>query len=105
MTIKELERLQKNYKSNLGRDQTNSIWFDRQTLEKLLEKTDPKTGGLKLYFAEYDAEYVEAYGLDNEIKGHIGKMTIVLAASNNNEDPENDDDVDNGGNICPPNCN
>jgi len=111
MDIKTFNRLTAAYKNTLGQgkpslnsadreitSQSQSIWFDRKTIMKLLEQTDERKGGLKIFFAAYDKEFTE----DPEL---IGKLTVVLAASNNNEDPTEEVQIENGGKLCPPECN
>jgi len=111
MDTKTFKRLTAAYKNSLGTgkpchnnegreitSQSQSIWFDRNTIMKLLEQTDEISGGLKIYFGAYDKETTK----DPE---EVGKLTVVLAASNNNEDPTEESQIENGGRICPPNCN
>jgi len=111
MDIKTFNRLTAAYKDSIGQgrpsqnsqgrnitSQSQSIWFDRQTIMKLLQQTDERSGGLKIYFAAYDKEFTE----DPEL---MGKLTVVLAASNDNGDPTDDTQIENGGSLCPPQCN
>lgn len=111
MDIKTFNRLTAAYKNSIGNgkpvrnsegreitSQSQSIWFDRQTIMKLLEQTDERSGGLKIYFAAYDKEFTE----DPEL---VGKLTVVLAASDDNGDPTEDAQIENGGKLCPPLCN
>ncbi|HSJ69694.1 MAG TPA: hypothetical protein VK921_18575 [Anditalea sp.] len=111
MDIKTFNRLTEAYKSTIGQgkpsrnaegkeitSQSQSIWFDRKTIMKLLEQSDEGSGGLKIFFAAYDKEFTD----DPEL---IGKLTVVLAASNDNEDPTEESQIENGGRLCPPYCN
>lgn len=110
MDIKTFNRLKDAYKNSLGQgkpslnsegkeitSQSQSIWFDRKTIMRLLDQTDERSGGLKMYFSAYDKETTK----DPE---EIGKLTIILAASNDNEDPTEENQIDNGGRLCPPHC-
>jgi len=114
MELEKFKQLTKAYRDAIGSGrpgqnserqpitrQSTSIWFDRKTLEGLLAQTDERTGGIKIFFAQYGKE-------DNQEKeGHdyTGQLTLVLAASNDNEDPTEEIQIENGGTLCPPDCN
>lgn len=113
MDLKKFQELTKAYQDSIGsgkpghnRDrqpitkQSTSIWFDRKTLENLLAKTDEKTGGIKIFFAQYGPDDL----LESEKHDYTGQLTVVLAASNDNEDPTEEDEIENGGRLCPPDC-
>lgn len=117
MDLKKFKKLRDNYSQHAGSgksskdrngkiisNQTQSVWFDRKTIQELLDKTDEKKGGIKIYFGEYDKETLD---LVTEIKDPldlIGRLTVILGASNENEDTEEPALLRNGGKICPPNC-
>lgn len=87
-----------------AKEQTRSVWFDRETIEKLLAQTDAKTGGLKIYLGMYDEDTLsERDDLENATE-YIGKLTVILTASDDNQDPEDEKMIVNGGKVCPPNC-
>ena len=106
----------KNQKGDVT-DQTDWIFFDRETLERVLDKADrdPKKGGIKFYLGEYTAAIAEKYH-PTEVEKYEGGLTLVLAAAN----VENDAVIDvidqflsrdgggtfeNDGRKCPPHCN
>ncbi|MDX5339072.1 MAG: molecular chaperone DnaK [Cyclobacteriaceae bacterium] len=87
-------------------DQTNWIFFDRETLERVLAQADPdpKKGGIKFYFTEYTEEIAEKYhpGQGNEYEG---LMTLVFEASSTDKLAlEGESDLENIGRLCPPTC-
>jgi hypothetical protein len=90
-------------------DQTNWIFFNRETLEGLLAKADkdPKKGGIKFYITEYTEEVAAKYH-PNEVEQLTGALTVVMRAANLNEDQitlENpEEDYQNNGVLCPPYC-
>jgi hypothetical protein len=115
MDFKKFDRLKKQYEEFIAKaekdiegekaiKQTQSVWFDRHTIEKLLSQTDPKTGGLKIFFGKYDEDTLsESDSLANK-KDLDGRLTLILAASDANQDPEEEMMVVNGGKLCPPDC-
>ncbi|MBB6326840.1 hypothetical protein FHS59_002468 [Algoriphagus iocasae] len=90
-------------------DQTNWIFFDRETLEGLLAKADkdPKKGGIQFYITEYTEEVASKYH-PKEVEQLTGALTIVMRAANLDKsnltltNPE--EDYQNNGRICPPFC-
>nr|MBI1231232.1 hypothetical protein [Cytophagales bacterium] len=115
MDFKKFERLKKQYEEFISKaekdiegdkaiKQTRSVWFDRFTIEKLLEQTDPKTGGIKIFFGKYDEDTSSEADKSFKPEELNGKLTVILAASNANEDPEVESMVINGGKVCPPDC-
>jgi len=92
-------------------DQTNWIFFDRETLERLLEKADkdPKKGGIQFYITEYTEEVAEKYH-PKEAEQLTGALTLVMRPAN----VENElitavlggegGDYENNGRVCPPFC-
>lgn len=91
--------------------QTDWIFFDRETLERLLAKADadPKIGGNQFYITEYTEEVAAKY-YPNEVEQLTGTLTIVMRPANLNQDQvsarlgEGDDNYVNNGTICPPFC-
>ncbi|MBW3469237.1 hypothetical protein [Arthrospiribacter ruber] len=139
MNRKELEAFRKAYqqaakksiKANNGRgkpieEQSNWVWFDRDSIQKLLDMTDPKTGGIKIYFGQYDKENVEMLPRERREKhDYIGRLSLALVASNKtkteyediySESPQESDKDTlslkssggpsplNAGSVCPPDC-
>ena len=117
MDLKKFEKLRKSYAEQVGcgesgkdhrgekvTKQTQSLWFDRKTIEELLAKTDEKTGGIKIYFGEYDEDTADEVTNIKDPQELVGKLTVILGASNNNEDPTDGALLRNGGKICPPHC-
>jgi len=92
-------------------DQTNWIFFDRETLERLLAKVDkdPKIGGIQFYITEYTEEVAAKY-YPNEVEQLTGALTIVMRPANLQEGQdsvkilETEDDYENRGTMCPPFC-
>ncbi|MFC3879590.1 molecular chaperone DnaK [Algoriphagus namhaensis] len=102
-------------KGNNGRekdDQTDWIFFDRETLESLLAEADkdPKVGGIQFYFTEYTKETAQKYYPKNPDK-YEGQLNLVLKAGNLREgvveatDTDDGGDYQNRGKVCPPDCN
>lgn len=87
-------------------DQTDWIFFDRETLEKVLAQTDSdsKKGGIKFYFTEYTQELAEKYH-PNDSEAYVGRLTLVFEAAHldtlNQASGEN---LENIGRTCPPRC-
>lgn len=91
-------------------DQTNWIFFDRETLEGLLAKADqdPKKGGIQFYFTEYTEEVAKKY-YPNDVDKLTGAITLVMRPANVENELisavlEGEDDFENNGRICPPFC-
>ncbi|HSI75745.1 MAG TPA: hypothetical protein VK957_07615 [Lunatimonas sp.] len=115
MDFKKFDRLKRQYEEYIAKaekninggkaiQQTRSVWFDRQTIEELLKQTDPRTGGIKVFFGKYDEESLSNSDISAEEKDLYGKLTLILAASDDNKDPQTESMVVNGGKICPPDC-
>ena len=117
MNLKKFRRLCDNYDKHIGsgkscRDchgkkitrQSHAIWFDRKSIQELLDQTDESTGGIKIYFGEYDEETLDEISGVDDPQAMVGKLTVVLGASNDNEDPGEESMLMNGGKICPPHC-
>jgi hypothetical protein len=62
-------------------NQTNWIFFDRKTIEELLQKTDPDKGGIRIYFTEYTEETAQQLYPDNP-DDYIGKLNLVISPAN-----------------------
>ena len=135
MTREQLELFRRAYdksvkkcvkgKNKNGKDiaeQSDWVFFDRDLIQSLLDMTDPKTGGLKMYFGQYDKENLDILPKDRKDReDYIGRMSIAIAAANRTEggiidvmdessDPalrsqSSGDYVRNLGQLCPPNCN
>ena len=116
MDFKKFERIRKQYEDFIAKaekeveggksiQQTRSVWFDRHTIEKLLKQTDPKTGGIKMFFGKYDEDTLSESDQTSKTEELDGKLTLILAASDANQDPEVETMIVNGGKICPPDCN
>ncbi|MDN3689566.1 hypothetical protein [Cyclobacterium jeungdonense] len=115
MDLKKFNTLKRNYDKFIqeaeealnqesAKDQTRSVWFDRQTIEKLLAQTDPKMGGLKIYLGMYDEDTLSERDDPERATEYIGKLTVILAASDENQDPDQEKLIVNGGKVCPPDC-
>jgi|GEM_PF-547815 len=102
-------------KGKTGRDkinQTNWIFFDRETLEGLLAQADkdPKVGGIQFYFTEYTEETAKKR-YPKESEAYIGQMTLVMRAANLKEDQpqavnlgQAAEEYENFGMQCPYHC-
>jgi hypothetical protein len=94
-------------------EQTDWVFFDRQTLEGLLEQTDkdPSKGGIKFSFTQYTQEIAEKfYPKDSE--KYTGMITLVMSPANfeNGQIIEStvksgEESYANRGMMCPPRCN
>lgn len=64
-------------------NQTSWIFFDRETLERLLKSADndPKVGGIQFYFTEYTEEIAKKF-YPSEAAEYSGQMTLVMRAAN-----------------------
>jgi hypothetical protein len=98
-------------------EQTSWAFFDREVIEKLLAQTDPKCGGIKIYFGQYDRKNLDLVPIDRkEREDYIGRVSLALSAANRKEDgifdvfdtnpleDEGNSSIENGGRICPPHC-
>ncbi|WP_194776009.1 hypothetical protein [Pararhodonellum marinum] len=104
-------------------EQTDWVFFDRDLIQKLLDMTDKKSGGIKMYFGQYDKENLDLIPKDRKLReDYEGRVSLALAAANREGEEiiDVDDEViqargmgggsggggtQNGGNICPPSCN
>ncbi|SFT75798.1 hypothetical protein SAMN04489724_2056 [Algoriphagus locisalis] len=99
----------KNKKGKDKTDQTNWIFFNRETLEGLLAKADkdPKKGGIQFYITEYTEEVAAKYH-PKEVEELTGALTLVMRAANLDEDQitltGEEDEFQNDGMCCPPFC-
>src|SRR5690606_22761895 len=112
MDIKKFKQLRESYNHHIGRGksgrdkngekvthQTQSVWFDRKTIQELLDQTDENSGGIKMFFGEYDSETAgEVQDIDDP-RELVGRLTVILSASNDNEDPSEKTMIRNGGKI------
>lgn len=64
-------------------DQTKWMFFDRETLEGLLAKTDkdPKVGGIQFFFTEY-TEGTAKKAYPHQKEDYTGALTLVMKAAN-----------------------
>ncbi len=122
---KDFQNMQKKYgkeikkgksgKNKKGKvtNQTDWIFFDRETLQNLLDQTnaDDKVGGIKFYFAEYTQKLAKKWH-QKDPDSYCGGLTLVLKAANlvdgktvdvTSGDPD-DQEYDNDGRKCPPTC-
>ncbi|MCH7411809.1 hypothetical protein MM239_20650 [Belliella sp. DSM 111904] len=100
------------------KEQTDWVWFDRETIEAALAHADRhgKVGGLKMYFGQYDKETINSLPKDCDKKeAYIGRISLVLVPANKTKEGLNDillsevsGPIDeggwNGGAMCPPDC-
>ena len=93
-------------------NQTNWIFFDRETLEGLLAKVDkdPKIGGIQFYFTEFTEETAKKI-YPNEAAVYTGQMTLVMRAANlegsqlvSYGNVGDDEGYEGGGTQCPYRC-
>ncbi len=117
----------KNKKGELINEQSDWVWFDRDTIQKLLDLTDPVKGGIKIYFGQYDKKNVEILPKERREKyDYVGRVSLALMASNKSETEFEDiysnsnqiqdaskmmlmsgrggDSPVNAGTVCPPDC-
>lgn len=93
-------------------EQSDWVWFDRNTIESLLSKTDPKRGGLKIYFGQYNQDNIALLSEDRANReDYIGRVSLALVAANQGpkgiEELGGQDEsgsIANGGGLCPPDC-
>ena len=88
-------------------NQTNWIFFDRKTIEELLQKTDPDKGGIRIYFTEYTEETAQQLYPDNP-DDYIGRLNLVISPANAEGTMLTHAGVEgeyyNKGASCPPTC-
>ena len=87
-------------------DQTRWIFFDRESLGRILAQADPdpKKGGIKFHLTEYTKEVAEKYHPENS-DGYVGRITLVFeAADRDNLQQDFGNDLENIGILCPPFC-
>jgi hypothetical protein len=108
-------------------EQSDWVWFDRDTIQKVLDMTDPDKGGIKIYFGQYDEKNVVLLPEDMRKKyDFVGRVSLALMACNKTETAYEDifseaNEVQknsgmmlmrssggkspvNAGNVCPPEC-
>lgn len=125
MNNKQLEAFRNAYRESVkigikGKDknghdieeQSDWVWFDRESLKKLLDTSDERTGGIKMYFGQYDKDNLDILPADRKNReDYIGRISIAMVASNKTdygyEDLQKPDGggIKNGGDLCPPDCN
>lgn len=90
-------------------DQTDWVFFDRETLEAILLEADkdPKKGGVKFYLTEYTEETAKTIHPENP-DTYVGRLALVLSpvTAENGEITVADGDGNyyNKGVSCPPTC-
>lgn len=89
-------------------DQTDWVFFDRETLEKLLSQTDPTSGGIKFYITEYTADTAKKM-YPEEADQYEGQLTLVMQPANLegetlNAVEDGDGNYYNRGRQCPYRC-
>ncbi|WP_291783641.1 hypothetical protein [Cecembia sp.] len=103
---------------HLVTEQSQWVFFDRETIQKLLDMTDPSTGGIKIYFGQYSRENIYLIPEDRlDKEEYIGKISVALSAANEDKDgifdlfaqeskhkSSGDESVQNAGKLCPPHC-
>jgi hypothetical protein len=134
MTREELEAFRSAYdksvrKCKKGKDkkgkkieeQTEWIWFDRNTLMDLLKHADEKTGGIKMYIGQYDKKNIKILPDSFPDKeNYIGRISLALTPANKTDagiidvtsssvevlraSSEESNLIRNAGSICPPFC-
>lgn len=93
-------------KKKVSENQTDWIFFDRETLENVLAQSDPdpKKGGIKFYITEYTKEVAEKY-YPNDSESYEGRLTLVFeAAQADGLEATVGGDLENLGTSCPPRC-
>jgi hypothetical protein len=116
--IADFEQMRNKYSQEVGsgnpgvseqgevKNQTQWVFFDRESLERILAQADPdpKKGGIKFYLTEYTKELAEKYyPLDSD--SHVGRITLVFeAADRDNLQKQVGNDLENIGSLCPPYC-
>ncbi|MDF2156616.1 molecular chaperone DnaK [Algoriphagus sp. CAU 1675] len=87
-------------------NQTDWIFFDRETLERVLSKadSDPKKGGIKFYIGEYTEEVAKKYH-PQDPEAYEGTLTIIMEPISTLSSSEDlGGDFENAGQQCPPKC-
>ena len=87
-------------------NQTDWIFFDRNTLEEIL--ANPKAGGIKFFFTEYTEEVAKKLYPENPDE-YVGRVNLVISASTEGGQSSLVDDSEeptyyNKAQICPPTC-
>ena len=122
---KDFQEMQKKYSEEVGQGksgknpkgevskQTEWVFFDRETLQNLLDQADQdgKTGGIKFYLTEYTEELAKKWH-PNDPDDYSGGITLVLKAANLKNGIPIDvtlnetagSEYDNNGIKCPPKC-
>lgn len=85
-------------------NQTDWVFFDKKTLQDILDKADDVKGGIKFYMTEYTEDTAPVVDTDE----YVGRLTLVLSpttleASAGLGDPE-EEEYYNKGQMCPPSC-
>jgi hypothetical protein len=117
----------KNKKGELINEQSDWVWFDRNTIQNLLDMTDPDEGGIKIYFGQYDNKNVDMLPRERREKhDYVGRVSLALMACNKTKTEYQDiysgqnqiqdsskmmlmsrgdrDSPVNAGELCPPDC-
>lgn len=84
--------------------QTQWIFFDRASIQRVLDESDPEKGGIKFHLTEYTAATAEKY---HKGQGEVynGMLTLVFeAASSDQLTAQNGTNFENVGKSCPPFC-
>ena len=98
----------KNKKTDIT-DQTDWVFFDRETLENILAEADkdPKKGGIKFYLTEYTQETAETIHPENP-ETYVGRLALVLSPVTSESVEitvaDGDGSYYNRGISCPPFC-
>lgn len=142
MTRQELEAFRKAYEGSVKRcikgkdkngkeidEQSDWVFFDRATIQRLLDLTDRRTGGIRIYFGQYEKANIDIISDGRKDKEeYIGRLSVALAAANKTKNgyididepqPETKSKVatqmfmstssggggtENMGTLCPPEC-
>ncbi len=93
-------------------NQTNWVFFDRETIERVLAKADadPKVGGIKFYMVEYTEKTASDVSYIEDPDQLVGRLTLVMSPADKKvsgvEDIQTNEegDYENFGKTCPPAC-
>lgn len=107
-------------------EQSDWVWFDRNTIQNLLDMTDQDQGGIKIYFGQYDKKNLEILPEDRRNKhDYEGLVSLALVACNKTKTEYEDiytatneiqkdsnlmlmsrggESPVNAGDVCPPIC-
>jgi len=108
-------------------EQSDWVWFDRKTIQNLLDMTKEDTGGIKIYFGQYDKDNVDMLPEERRKKhDYVGRVSLALMACNKTKTEYEDiysgsneiqdsskmmlmrggdgDSPVNAGELCPPDC-